>query len=274
MLSSFLILLREAIEAALVIGLVLGFLAKTNQKAAAKYVWFGLGAGLVGSLISAGLFVWLVGEFEGPAEQIFEGITMAAGAILLFTLVIWLVDQKSKSVTSGLQGKESGLLDLEVFLVVFFSVLREGVETVLFIGASSFSDPINNLWGGLAGLAAAVLLAWLFFNGTLKLKLGSFFLFTNVLLILFGAGLLAHGIGEFIEAGVLPPLVEHLWNIAPVMADGSLPFWHEDEPVGSVFKSLFGYASSPALLQVIGYLAFVAGSLLVLFSRQKPAPKA
>ncbi len=272
MLPSFLILLREALEAALVVGIVFGFLSKTAQKGSNRFVWFGVGAGILVSLVAAWLFTLLLGEFEGPAEQIFEGITMLAGGLLLFTLVIWLVNKSHspKALTARLDNKAETLLDLEVFLVVFFSVVREGVEAVLFLSSAAFDNPWNNLLGGLLGIIAAIVLGRLLFSGSLKFKMGTFFLVTNLLLILFGAGLISRGIGEFMEAGLIPGIISPLWDLAPnLMADGSPVFWHDEGFLGVLLKSLLGYTHAPSLAQVLGYLSFLVLSLGVLFSRKK-----
>jgi high-affinity iron transporter len=144
---------------------------------------------------------------------------------------------------------------------------------VLFLGASSPTAPQNNLIGGLVGLAAAALLGWLLFSGGKKVPLKPFFLVTNTLLVLLGAGLASRALGEFGEAGWVPGLVSPVWNLNPgPLADGSVAWWHEDGAVGGLFKSLFGYVGAPNLVQVLGYALYL-GAALALMNRNKPKPR-
>jgi high-affinity iron transporter len=128
---------------------------------------------------------------------------------------------------------------------VFLSVLREGVESVIFLGTAA------SLWGALAGLAAAALLGFLLFRGALRVNLGLFFTVTNVLL-LFAAGLMAHGLGELVEAGWLPALMAPVWDLNPLLPEGSF--------AGSLLHGLFGYNSDPSLLEMLGYAAYIAAA--------------
>lgn len=250
MLESLLILFRETLEAALVVGIVLGYLARTEQTRYRLTVWLAVAAGAAASVLTAWLFQRLSGGFEGRGEAIFEGLVMLAGAAMLTTLILWMAGEqdaaarlengvKRRLATSDSQG--SGL-----FLLVFLSVLREGVESVIFLrGAGS-------LWGALAGLMAAVLLGFLLFRGALRIRLGAFFVVTNILLLLFAAGLVAHGLHELVEAGWLPALVEPVWDLNPLLPEKSLP--------GSLLMGLFGYNGNPSLIELLGYAIYAAAA--------------
>jgi len=162
---------------------------------------------------------------------------------------------------------------LEVSLVVLASVARDGVECVLFLGAS-FTSPQNSLLGGVLGLAAAVALGAALFFGSRKIPLKPFFLVTNTLLILMGAGLAARALGEFGEAGWVPGLITPVWNLNPApLADGSMAWWHEDGAIGGLFKSLFGYVEAPSLVQVLGYATYLGAVLVVMKLKAKPAAR-
>jgi high-affinity iron transporter len=259
MIQSFIILFRETLEAALVIGIVLGYLVRTGQNEYKKSVYLGLAAGIAASVLGAFGFQLLAGGFSGRAEQIFEGITMLAGAILLTTLIIWVIRKSAKA--AELEHKVADRIDgprrAGLFLLIFFAVLREGIESVIFLSAARFASGQHNLLGAGLGLAAAVVLGFLLFRGSLRINLRSFFTVTNILLILFAAGLVAGGMHELQEAGVFPILVEHVWDINPSAAGDSYPVLHENGLLGSIAKGLFGYNGNPSLLEVVSYLVYL-----------------
>ena len=168
MIPSLVITFRETLEAALVVGIVLSFLSRTRQQQYRTAVYVGVFAGIVGSLLGAVLFTALAGGFTGRAEEIFEGVTMLVGALLLTTMILWMLKQRhiakeleSKVATEVAQANRIGL-----FSLVFLAVLREGVETVIFLGAASAASTSNNVLGALAGISGAALLGYAMFVGS------------------------------------------------------------------------------------------------------------
>jgi high-affinity iron transporter len=249
MIASFIITFREALEAALIVGIVLSYLARTRQTRYRRVVFLAVGAAVAVSLLGAAAFTWLAGGFTGRAEEIFEGVTMLVGAGLLTTMILWMMRQQhiAAELSEKVATEVAEAHRLGLFFLVFVSVLREGIETVIFLGAAS-----------LAAGTSLVSLGYLIFAGSRRLELKKFFTVTSVLLILFAAGLVAQGVHELQEAAVLPIVVEHVWNInPPVNADGSYPLLHENGYVGSVLKSLLGYNGNPSLLEVISYVLYL-----------------
>ena len=274
MLSSLIIMFREALEAALVIGIILGYLNKTNQKKLSYIVYIALGCGLVASIIGAVLFNIFAGGFEGKAEEIYEGIVMLLGATLLTTLILWMI--KNSNVKADVENKLDSSIKsygkIGLFLIVFTSILREGIETVIFLQASNISSKDNNLIGATIGLVLAIVFGFLLFKGFVKLSLKHFFTVTNILLILFAAGLVAHGVHELEEAKILNPIVEHVWNINPVVnPDGTLPLLHEKGYIGSILVGLFGYNGNPSLFEVICYIIYIISvfGIWIFYKRKK-----
>lgn len=251
MFSSFLVTFRETLEAALVVGIILGYIGRTKQTQYNNVVYLGVIFGIVGSAVGAFLFNILAGGFEGAAEQIFEGIVMFLGAILLTTMIMWMANQKhvAEHLEHRIDAELGHSHKFGLFSLVFVSVLREGIETVFFLGAASFVSTDNNIIGALAGIILAMFLGYGVFVGSMKFSLKKFFNITNILLILFVAGLVAHGIHEFQEAGLIPIYVEHVWDINNVLDDHG--------PIGGVFAGLFGYNGNPSLFEVIGYSLYV-----------------
>jgi high-affinity iron transporter len=269
MLAAALITFREGLEAALIVGIVLGYLKKAGHMDRQRSVWWGVVAAIAVSLAAA-LGLQAVGaRFEGQAEQVFEGVTMLLAAGVLTWMVFWMQAQGQR-IKGQLEEEVRQAVAAEqswgLFSVAFLAVVREGIETVLFLSAAVFaSSPVQTLTGGLAGLAAAVVVGWLLFAASVRLDVRRFFQVTGVLIIVFAAGLVAHGVHEFQEAGLLPVLVEHVWDINHVLDERST--------LGSVLKSLFGYNGNPSLIEVLSYVGYYAAIGLATW-RRKPAVEA
>ncbi len=273
MLPSFLLSLREGLEAALVIGIILGVLRKINRPVLIPAVWRGAGIAALVSLIAALLLRALGVEFEGRAEEIFEGSAMLLAAGLLTWMIFWMRRQAGslrQELDNNVRQAASHNGAWAVFGLAFAAVVREGLELTLFLYAAGMNaKPGQVLLGASAGLLASAGLGYLLFRSTARLNLKTFFAVTNVLLVLFAAGLVAHGIHEFNEAGLIPPVIEHVWDVNPVLNEKSV--------FGSLLAALFGYNGNPSLSEVAGYLAYflILGiSLHPAASRRKTAPAA
>ena len=266
MISSFIITFRETLEAALIVGIILSYLLKTKKDKYNNVVYLGIISAIVASIIGALLFNALAGGFEGRAEEIFEGITMVFASLLITFMILWMLKQKhiALELHQKVEKEINEQHKLGLFLLVFVSVLREGIETVIFLGAASLSATTeNSLIGAILGLIVAIILGYIIFIGSKKINLKAFFNTTSILLILFSAGLLAHGVHEFQEAKVLPTYIEHVWDINPSLnPDGSYPLFHEEGAIGSIAKGLFGYNGNPSLLEITSYIAYL---ILIIF---------
>ncbi|MDO8472983.1 MAG: iron uptake transporter permease EfeU [Dehalococcoidia bacterium] len=267
MLSSLLITLREGLEAALIIGIMLAYLSRTGNRSGVKQVWLGTALAVLASLV-AGAAIYLVAEeLEGSAEQIFEGSTALLAAGVLTWMIFWMRRQAS-SIKSNLHAEMQSALrkgaSFGLVFLAFVAVVREGVETALFMfaAARTAESPVAFTAGGLVGLALAVILGYSIYKGTSRLNMRAFFNVTGLLLILFAAGLLAHGIHEFNEAGVVPAVIEHVWDTGRVLPDTSTP--------GRFLSALLGYNSDPSLVEVAGYFAYLA---IVLWAYLRPTKR-
>jgi len=252
MLASFLLSLREGIEAALIIGIVLGALRKLNRSEMGPAVWYGAIGAIVVSLLTGIMLTAFGLSLEGAAEQIFEGIAMLLAAAVLTWMIFWM-NRQARSIKGELEAGVNRATSTggtrALFGLAFLAVVREGIELALFLTAATFASDIQStLLGTLLGLGAAVLLGWGLFASTRRLNLRSFFQVTGVLLILFAAGLVAHGVHEFNEVGWIPGIVEHVWDVNTVIDQNST--------LGLLLKALFGYNSNPSLTEVIAYSAY------------------
>jgi high-affinity iron transporter len=255
MFPAFLLSLREGLEAALIIGIVLGALRKINRPDLKPAVWAGVISAVLVSLVAGGLLTALGMSLEGKVEEIFEGFTMILAAGILTWMIFWMnrqgrylrADVESEVHKAAAVGSRRSAL----FGLAFLAVVREGIELALFLTATGFIVRAGQtLIAGLLGLAAAIVLGWLLFSATLRLDLRRFFQVTGVLLILFAAGLVAHGVHEFNEAGWIPSVVDQVWNVNPWL--------DENSTLGSILKALFGYNGNPSLTEVLAYLAYFA----------------
>ena len=247
-----LITFREGLEAALIVGIVIGYLVKIGQGRRVRTAWAGVGTAVALSALLAFGISAVGAELQGRAEQIFEGVTMFLAVGVLTWMIFWMRFQArflKVSLEKEVQTAATSGQTLALFGVAFVAVFREGVETALFLSASAFAaDGAGTLIGALLGLAIAATLGWLIYASTVRLNVRLFFNVTSVLLLFFAAGLLAHGVHEFQEASLLPMTVEHVWNINHIL--------DEKSALGEIMKALFGYNGNPSLLEVISYAAY------------------
>jgi high-affinity iron transporter len=251
LVSAFVLSLREGIEAALVLGIVLSMLRQMSRLDLAAPVWLGAGSAAILSLITAVLLTIFGLELKDPGEAIFEISTMLLAAGILTWMIFWMsrrARQVKQELESGVQkASEAGKWSL--FGLAFLAVLREGVELALFLTAAAISSgERQTLIGALFGLATAGLLGWVLFASTVRLDLKRFFQITGILLIFFAAGLVAHSLQVFNELGWIPAGIQHVWNLNPILNDQSA--------VGQVLATLFGYNGSPSLTEVLAYLIY------------------
>jgi high-affinity iron transporter len=204
--GAFVIVLREAFEASLVLGLVFAFLNKTGQRARhGQAVWQGtLWAVLVSAAMGALLFV-TIGELEGTAEQVYEGTAMLLAAAVVTWMVFWMRKQ-ARTIGGELRSQVGEALaqggGLALATVAFVAVAREGLETALFLFVSVGDDGVApTVLGGTLGLLTAIALGMGLYRGSLKLDLRRFFLITGLLVIAFAGYLLVGALHEFAEAG-------------------------------------------------------------------------
>lgn len=252
MFSSFLITFRETLEAALVIGIILTFLTKTNQTIFTKYVWRGVGIGVVFAIGIGLLIEAFFGGLTGKTEEIFEGILMFVTAGFLTWMILWVHRQKDmvKKIKEKVAFHAKEGYGLGITILVATSVFREGTETVLYLKASSLVGQSNQLLGATVGILAALILGFILFKWALRVNLNAVFNITSIFLLLFAAGLVAHGVHEFQEAGILPVFSsDPVFNISHILDHTST--------VGSLLRVVFGYTSTPSFLELLSYGLYV-----------------
>jgi high-affinity iron transporter len=273
--------LREGVEAALIVSIILAYLARTGNRRHFGKIWAGTAAAVVVSFAAGlGLFV-TIGGLESPYEQIFEGLMLFTAAGVVTWMLFWMRRQAA-SVKSELHAaldraiSDGGALGLA--LLAFTAVIREGLETSLFlVGQASSADQGAPavLVGALAGLGLAALLGVGFYRGARIINLRTFFRWTGIALIFIAAGLLAKAVHEFVEIGWITIGTAPLFD-----ASATLP--HEAIPgapggiallAGQFLRALFGYSSQPEVITVVVWASYVVIAL-VLFLRPVRLPAA
>ena len=270
--------LREGVEAALIVSIVIAYLVRTGNGEHVGKIWLGTGLAIAAS-VALGLVIFnTVGAFEEPYEQIFEGTAMLLAAAVVTWMLFWMRRQAA-SVKGDLQAAVDRVLDSGgawgLAILAFTAVIREGVETSLFLVGQATSAGENagsTVLGALVGLAIAVLIGYGFYRGSRLVNLQSFFRWTGIALVFIAAGLLSHAIHEFIEVGVFGsgPWTETAFDLSGVLS--------HDDGVGAFLRAILGYSATPEFLTLGVHVAYVVAVLALylrpLAPRLPPAPAA
>jgi high-affinity iron transporter len=264
-IPSFMISFRESLEAALIIALMVSYLRKLGKRELTRYAYIGSFTAIILSLFIGIGIQTLYGGLDKLASQLFEGVTSLTAVIVLTYMIFWMTSH-SREIRGDLEesidvsiskGELYGIASL-----AFVSVVREGLETVLFLSTLYFQDTSGTIMGTALGLSVVLVLYTLITRESHKLNLKKFFGYTSVILLIFAAGLAGYGVHELIEAGEgigidFWVFGEKPFDINPPMnPDGSFPMLHEKGVVGSVLKALIGYDGNPEWLRIIVYIGY------------------
>ncbi len=262
--SVFLVVFREALEAGLILGIILTVLARLNAARYYSHIAASVALALAASL---GAGSWLAGMAESDKEitgKIIEGVISIVACGVLTYMFFWM-EKQGRYLKSSIETKvESAVTARDYWALMalpFFAVFREGAETVLFLKAVSFqSGGRISLEGALAGLAAAALVTALIFAGGRKVPLKALFRYTGILIVFIAAGLLAYGVHELNEAGWIPPVIDPVYNINAYLND--------KKGIGSFLKAIFGYNGNPSLTEMAAYWLYL-GSMVWAMRNKK-----
>ena len=269
--------LREGVEAALIVSIVLAYLGRTGNRRQFGKIWLGAGAAIALSVAVGVVLFVTIGGLTEPAEQLFEGLTMVLAAGVVTWMLFWMRRQ-SASVRNSLHASLDRVLSegsaWGLAILAFTAIIREGIETSLFLlgqtqaAAQAQGGAGSTLTGALVGLLIAAGLGYGFYRGARVLNLRTFFAWTGVALIFIAAGLLSSAVHEFLEvaeiAGTQVPLSGVAFDISSV-------FPHEDNLLGELLHAIFGYTARPEWLALIVWAAYVA-TVLTMYLRPQPAP--
>ena len=268
--------LREGVEAALIIAIICAYLAKTGNRREFPKVFAGAGSAVLLSAV-LGLILYIqVGGLEEPYEQIFEAITLFAAAAVVTWMLFWMRRQ-ARSVKGELHSAVDRALDggsvLALAVLAFVAVIREGLETSLFLVGQANSADQNAIWilvGAVIGLAIAAVLGVGFYQGSRRINLATFFRWTGVGLIFIAAGLLSTAVHELVEIGVIPFGGQTLFDLSGVLPHSA----DSGNILGQFLRAIFGYSSTPEVVTFAVWLTYVAVVLYLFLRPMKPASPA
>lgn len=261
--SNALIGLREGLEAALVVVILVAFLVKTDRRWALRYVWAGVGTAVVLSVALGALLTYGTRELSFQAQELIGGSASVIAVVFVTFMVFWM-KSASRTISGELKGKLDQALDMGPFaiaLVAFLGIGREGLETAIFFYATTQAAGQGNsqpLIGWVIGLGGAVLLGWLIYRGAVKINLTKFFRWTGILLVLVAAGILAYGLHDLQEAQFLPGGATLAFDVSNTVDPAS---WY-----ATLLKGIFNFTPETTVLQAVAWVLYV-GVVLTLFLR-------
>jgi len=263
--------LREGVEAALIVSMILAYLARTGNARHFGRIWLGTSSA-IGLSLAVGLGLFLtIGELTSPAEQIFEASTMLLAAAVVTWMLFWM-----RRTAANIRGELHAGIDRVLTagsvwglsVLAFTAVIREGIETALFllgqVTAASQADAgaASTMAGALVGLAAAGLLGYGFYRGARVINLRTFFTWTGIGLVFIAAGLVANALHELIEVNIIGLGTGMAFDISAVLPHSA----ESGNVLGQLLHAIFGYNSSPEWTVLIAWRVYLV-SVLVLYAR-------
>jgi len=262
MFANFLIGLREGLEAALVVGILVAYLVKSGRRDRLPQLWAGIAVAVAASLGLGAALTFGPQGLSFQAQEAIGGILSILAVGLITWMIFWMA-KAARHLKGDLQHKLHDAVDAGRWAVAVMATLavgREGLETALFLwaGAQATGTSTRPLLGAVLGLALAVVLGWLVYRGALRLNLKVFFSWTGLLLIVIAAGVLAYGVHDLQEAGILPGLNSLAFDVSAQVPPSS---WY-----GTLLKGLFNFSPATTWLQAAVWVLYAVPTLL-LFAR-------
>jgi len=266
--SNALIGLREGLEAALVVVILVAFLVKTQRRWALRYVWSGVAIAVLLSVGIGAVLTFGTRQLSFEQHELIGGSASILAVAFVTGMVFWM-RTAARTISGQLKGKLDRALDigpLAVALVGFLGVGREGLETAIFFYATTQAagqGTSQPLVGFVVGLLAAVVLGVLIYKGAVRIDLGAFFRWTGILLVIVAAGILGYGLHDLQEGAFLPGLNTLAFDVSQVIDPGS---WY-----AALLKGIFNFTPSTTVLQAVAWVLYV-GVVLTLFLRPQRTP--
>lgn len=254
MLSTFIIALREGLEAALIVGILVAYLVKTGRRALLAPLWAGVALAVLVSLATGAFLTFTSTELSARGEEFFAGTTSFVAVGFVTWMVFWM-KRTARHLKGQLEGQMSTAVlagPLALAAAAFFAVVREGLETSLFIYANfkTVSSTPSATVGLILGLGLAIALGYLIYRSSIKINLSKFFNYTGIALVIVAAGVLSYGIHEYQELGWLPGVDFFIWDVTSVIPKESL--------LAGVLAGTVGFDTTMSLLQFVFWAAYLA----------------
>jgi high-affinity iron transporter len=276
MFANYLIGLREGLEAALVVSILIAYLVRTDRRALIPRIWAGVALAVAISLAFGALLTFGPSGLTFEAQETIGGVLSIVAVGFVTWMIFWMA-RAARGMGAHLrdavdQAAEAGRWSLAV--VALLAVGREGLETALFLWAatkaavSEGGSTTSPLAGAALGLATAIALGWAIYRGALRINLTRFFTWTGAFLIVVAAGVLSYGVHDLQEAGILPGLNTLLFDVSDVIAPGT---WY-----ATLLKGIFNFSPATTVLEGLAWLAYVVPTMAIFIRkvRHHPAPAA
>jgi high-affinity iron transporter len=268
--ASYLIGLREGLEATLVVSILVAFLVKSDQRRYLPHVWGGVAVAAALSVAFGAILTYTSTTLSFTHQELFEAIASALAVVFVTWMIFWM-RRMARRIAGELRAQLNAAIQMGAWAVVFMAfvaVVREGLETALLFfsaaqGATTSAGPLLAIIGG---IATAIAIGWLMYAGAVRFNLGRFFFWTGILLVLVAAGILKYSVHDFQEAGVLPGLSTLAFDISGVLRPDA---WY-----AALLAGMFNITPAPTVLETVAWLGY-AVPVMVLFllpQRQATAP--
>ena len=280
MIANLLIALREGLEAALVVSIIVAYLVKTDRRDALPKLWIGVGLATLIPLVAGAIMTWGPKTLSFQGQEILGG-TLSFVAVGLVTWMIFWMGKNARELKGELEGSLSKALaeDGSGWGVVWIAVVavgREGVETALFVWATVRSSIETSIMpttvGVVTGLVIAIVLGVLIYQGAVRINFRIFFATTGYFLVVVAAGIVAYGIGDLQEAGVLPGIMSHAWDLSSYLPASTSPLhW-----LYVLLQAMFQFNLQPTVLQAVGWCLYIVPVLTLLTLQirgPRPSPR-
>jgi high-affinity iron transporter len=272
-LGNFLIGLREGLEASLVVVILIAYLVKSDRRQLIPRIWVGVASAILVSLAFGALLTFGPQSLTHEAQEGLGG-TLSIVAVGFVTWMVFWMARHARGLSGELRGKidtAAAAGGASLVVVALLAVGREGLETALFLWSATESATANGagstalpLLGALLGLLTAAAMGYLFYQGVLRINLGTFFAWTGGILIVIAAGVLGYGVHDLQEAGILPGLNNLAFDVS-----GQLP---ESSFGGTLLKGIFNFSPNTTWLQAIAWTAYVVPTMWLFVRRVRPRP--
>lgn len=267
LVSNALIGLREGLEAALVVVILVAFLVKTDRRWALRWVWTGVGVAIALSVVLGAILTYGTSRLSFEIQELVGGTASIIAVAFVTGMVFWM-RSAARTISGELKGRLDRAIDVgpwAVALVGFLGVGREGLETAIFFYATAQAAGAGTtqpLIGWVLGLGAAIGLGMAIYEGAVRINLARFFRYTGVLLVLVAGGILSYGIHDLQEAAFLPGLHTLAFDVTSTIEPGS---WY-----ATLLKGIFNVTPATTVVQAVAWVLYV-GTVLTLFLRpQRP----
>ncbi|MEV1240300.1 iron uptake transporter permease EfeU [Nonomuraea sp. NPDC050022] len=270
MFASYLIGLREGLEATLVVSVLIAFLVKSDRKDKLPHVWVGVVAALALAVGFGALLTFTAANLGHTGQELFDAITSLLAVVFVTWMIFWM-RRMARALSKELRGKLTEALEmgsLAVVVMAFLAVAREGLETALLFFASvqSFTasaggvnNPADPLIGISLGLLTSVAIGWGIYRSALKINLTKFFTWTGLLLILVAAGIFKYGVHDLQEANILPGLTTYAFDISAILPADS---WY-----GALLAGMLNITPQPSVLEALAWVLYLVPTLILFLRR-------